>query len=224
VRSWKGWFITFEGTEGSGKTTQVEMFCQYLEECGISHMRLREPGGTPMGDALRKILLDRENTTMRPDAELFLYLASRAQLFHQVILPALGEGLVVVCDRFSDSTVAYQGYGRGIDLDWIGRLHYHVLGGQKPDLTILVDCPVENGLGRTRRRTANQADGFREDRFEREAVNFHQRVRSGYSKIAEQEPQRVAVLNGRSSREDLHHDILDVIAKRCPIPCLFEKL
>jgi dTMP kinase len=223
MRRWKGWFITFEGTEGSGKTTQVEMFCKYLEKHGISHFRTHEPGGTPIGDAIRKILLDRQNTAMRPDTELLLYLASRAQLFHQLILPALGKGQVVVCDRFADSTVAYQGYGRGIDLQWILTLNSQILGGQKPDLTILVDYPVEDGLRRTRRRIDEQVEGFCQDRFEREELAFHQRVRSGYLKIAEEEPHRVVVLNGRTSPQKLHAEILSVIAKRCPLPCLLDR-
>jgi len=224
VKKWKGWFITFEGTEGSGKTTQVEMFCKYLERCGISPVRLREPGGTVIGDAIRKILLDRENTQMEPDAELFLYLASRSQVFHQVILPALEAGRVVVCDRFADSTVTYQGYGRGIDLQWIKGLHQHILSGRQPDATILVNCPVEDGLMRTRRRLAHQPEDFREDRFEREHVSFHHRVQAGYLKIAEEEPQRVIVVDGRNSPEDLHREILGAIATRCPIPCLLERL
>ena len=183
VRQWKGWFITFEGTEGTGKTTQVALFCSYLQTHGIAHIRLREPGGTSIGDAIRAILLDRANSAMRPEAELFLYLASRAQLFHEKILPALEKGLIVVCDRFLDSTVAYQGYGRGIDLQWIQQLHHQILLGRKPDLTILVDCPVEDGLSRTHNRAASQKGSIREDRFERETIAFHQRVHAGYLNI-----------------------------------------
>ncbi len=224
MSGWKGWFITFEGTEGSGKTTQVELFCRYLEWRGISHIRTRDPGGTPIGETVRKILLDRKNTNMRPETELFLYLSSRSQLFHQVILPALERGQVVICDRFADSTVAYQGYGRGIDLEWIRFLHHRILGDKRPDLTILVDCPVKEGLERTKLRMANKGTCFREDRFEQEAVSFHLRVRAGYLKIANQEPHRVVKVNGRSSPEDLHQEILRVILKRCPIPCLLERL
>ncbi|MBW2146458.1 MAG: dTMP kinase [Deltaproteobacteria bacterium] len=224
MNGWKGLFITFEGTEGSGKTTQVELFCRYLDERGISHIRTRDPGGTPIGEAVRKILLDRENTNMRPETELLLYLSSRYQLFHQVILPALEQGRIVVCDRFADSTVAYQGYGRGIDLEWIRLMHHQILGDKKPDLTILFDCPVKEGLERTKHRMSTQGEHCREDRFEQEAVSFHQRVRTGYLKIAEQEPHRVIKVNGRNSPEDLHREILSVISKRCPNPCLLGKL
>ena len=190
MRSWDmsptGLFITLEGGEGSGKSTQADLLARALEAWGRRVVSLREPGGTQLGEELRQLLLHRQ-TAMSPAAELLLFLAARAELVQSVIRPALAEGAIVICDRFSDSTFAYQGYGRGLDLDELRRLNAYATGGLTPDLTVLLDLPVEAGRGRKQRD---------EDAFQREDDAFHERVRQGYLELARQEPDRWLVLDG----------------------------
>lgn len=187
-----GWFITFEGIEGCGKTTQIKRLATELENQGHSVRVTREPGGCPIADQIRSILLDGGNRAMTPLAELLLYAAARAQHIAEVIAPALAAGQVVLCDRFTDATLAYQGYARGLDLKLVNDLNTLATTGIKPDLTILLDCPVEIGLGRA--TTPVNAHGIKEERFELESLAFHQRVRNGYLEIARQEPERLCVL------------------------------
>jgi dTMP kinase len=188
-----GLFVTFEGGEGSGKTTQLKALLAHLRAAGRDAIETRDPGGTPIGKQIRELLLDRENTRMTAMAELFLYEASRAQLVDEVIRPALREGRVILCDRFTDSTLAYQGHGRGLDRDLILRLNDWATGGLRAHLTLFLDLSPEVGLARARERLAHPKT--RRDRIEEEVLGFHQRVREGYQAIAAAEPERVIVLD-----------------------------
>lgn len=188
-----GLFITFEGGEGSGKTTQLKALLTHLRSTGRDAVETRDPGGTPIGKQIRALLLDRENTLMAPATELLLYEASRAQLVHEVIRPALATGRIVLCDRFTDSTVAYQGYGRGLELELIARLNALATDGLRPDLTFLLDLDPAVGLLRATQRVAEHQGPH--DRIEEEVLAFHQRVRSGYRAIAAADPERVIVLD-----------------------------
>ncbi|OHB28273.1 MAG: dTMP kinase [Desulfuromonadaceae bacterium GWC2_58_13] len=176
-------FITFEGIEGCGKSTQAGLLAKRLTGRRMSVLTTREPGGCPIADAIRQILLDPANTTLVPRAELLLYAAARAQHVTEVIEPALRKGLIVICDRFTDATLAYQGFGRGLDIDLIHTLNQVATGGIQPDLTLLLDMPQEEGLKRAiQRNTA--ASLAHEERFERETLEFHGKVRNGYRQMA----------------------------------------
>lgn len=181
----KGYFITFEGAEGSGKSTQIRNAVAFLKKRGHSVVMLREPGGTRISEAIRQILLDKDLKEMARVTELLLYLAARAQIVHEKILPALKKGKVVICDRFEDSTRAYQGFGRKISLKAIDHASRLVRGALKPDLTFVLDIDIKKGLER----------GGRHDRIEREALSFHQRVRRGFLALARKEPKRMVVLD-----------------------------
>jgi dTMP kinase len=203
-------FITFEGVEGSGKTTQIQRLKKYLTQKGISCKVTREPGGCPIGEKVRKILLNPDHHEMVPTTELLLYEAARAQHVKEVIKPFLKKGGIVLCDRFSDATLAYQGYGRRIDLKWIDRLSHLSSQGIKPDVTFLLDCPSDVGLKRAlqRNRTLKQE---REERFEREEIQFHQRVRKGYLAIAKKEPRRVKVIDTRKGEKEAFEKIRKIV-------------
>ena len=181
----KGYFITFEGTEGSGKSTQIRNAVAFLLKKGRSVVMLREPGGTRISEAIREILLDKSNKEMAHVTELLLYLAARAQIVREKILPALKKGKVVISDRFEDSTWAYQGFGRKISLKAIEEASRLVRGALKPDLTFVLDIDIVKGLKR----------GGRHDRIEREALSFHKRVRRGFLALAKKEPRRMVVLD-----------------------------
>ena len=200
-----GLFITFEGGEGSGKTTQLRGLLSHLRATGRVAIETRDPGGTPIGKRIRALLLDPGSVGMAPAAELLLYEASRAQVVHEVIRPALARGELVLCDRFTDSTVAYQGYGRGLDLGLIGQLNALATEGLRPDLTILLDLDPALGLARAARRVAQQ--GSRHDRIEEEVLAFHQRVRTGYQAVAAGEPERVMVLDASGGVAVIEADI-----------------
>jgi dTMP kinase len=195
----RGLLITFEGGEASGKTTQSELLAIHLEAGGWKVLRLREPGGTLLGEEVRRLLLDRDDG-LTAEAELLLFLAARAELVRRVILPALVAGAVVICDRFSDSTYAYQGYGRGLALDTVRRLDAWATGGLKPDLTLLLDLPVEL----SRRRL-----GDNNDVFEREDDAFHERVREGYFALASQEPRRWVVVDASLDAQTIANLIVE---------------
>ena len=199
-------FITFEGIEGCGKTTQINHLTAHLKEKHLPFLLTREPGGTAIGERIRQILLSSENSRMEPVTELFLYVAARAQHISQVVIPALREGKTVLCDRFTDATLAYQGNGRGLNPAWIEEIHDRFLKGLKPDLTFLLDLPVEEGLRRAWKRMENQA--VKEDRFEKEALAFHRRVREGYLLLARKEPGRIVVLDGTKDEPSLRREIL----------------
>lgn len=196
--------ITFEGGDGTGKTTQISALESHFRGLARSAIVTREPGGTAFGTLMRKALLEVGEHEIAASTELFLYLADRAQHVHEIILPAIHARTVVLCDRFTDSTLAYQGYGRGMDLDWLRRLNDHASDGVRPDLTFLFDCPVEISLARTaRRRTRSVVDNSKIDRFERETVEFHERVRLGFLKMAEAEPQRFRVIDASQPVEEI---------------------
>ena len=203
-------FITFEGVEGSGKTTQIQRLTKYFSQKGISCKVTREPGGCLIGEKVRKILLNPDHREMVPSSELLLYEASRAQHVEEVIKPFLKKGGVVLCDRFSDATLAYQGYGRKIDLKWIERLNHLSSQGVKPDVTFLLDCPSDVGLKRAlyRNRTLKQEN---EERFEKEKIQFHRRVRKGYLAIAKKEPRRVKVIDTREGEEKVFQKIRKIV-------------
>jgi dTMP kinase len=201
-------FITFEGPDGSGKSTQIELAANYLRRRGCAVSCAREPGGTPIGDQIRQVLHDVKNTAMAARAEILLYSASRAQLVEQVILPRLAEGGVVLCDRYADSTYAYQGYGRGLDFDTLRVITGFATQNLKPDLTIYLDLAVEEGLKRkTIANTAGQGEWNRMDQLE---LTFHRRVRDGYLAMAQAEPARWLVVNAAAPMEE----VSEVICQR----------
>lgn len=202
-----GLFITFEGIEGSGKTTQVRMLADYLKKKGQGVVTTREPGGTVIGDKIRAILLNAAHDGMSPMTELLLYAAARNQHIAEVIRPALDKRKIVLCDRYADATTAYQGAARKISPEIISSIHKIATGGLKPDHTILMDLPVETGLGRAISRNVSNRDSKKEDRFEREDLEFHRRVREGYLTIARAEPKRVVIIDARNDIETIHHDI-----------------
>jgi dTMP kinase len=187
-----GLFITLEGVEGSGKTTQAKLIAEALRERGYQVLATREPGGTRAGDTIRAIFLD-PAVALHPEAELLLVLADRAQHVREQLQPALEQRTIVISDRYSDSTIAYQGYGRGLDLALLGRLNDFATGGTKPDLTFVLDCEAEAGLARTRQRM--RGNERTPDRFEGERAEFHRRVRQGFLAIARAEPERVTVVD-----------------------------
>ncbi len=202
--------ITFEGGDGSGKSTQIRALENYLKQAGRPCLTTCEPGGTGLGVLIRKVLLEVGAYQIAPATELFLYLADRAQHVHEIILPALGAGKIVLCDRFTDSTLAYQGYGRGLDLEGLRRLNDIAGGAARPVLTFLLDCPVECGLARTARRRAQTPAGG-EDRFEREEIEFHERVRAGFLELARAEPERFRVIDASRSVDSVAAAIRRII-------------
>jgi dTMP kinase len=204
----KGLFITLEGPEGSGKSTHAPRLAEYLRSQGRDVLLTREPGGTSIGDQIRAILNDHANAGIHPGAEILLFCASRAQLVNQMIRPHLERGGTVVCDRFSDSTLAYQGYGRGYKLSVLRSITALADGGLKPNLTLLLDLPVEVGL--TRRRKSG-GDWNRLDALE---LEFHQRVRQGYLELARKEPRRWAVIQTNREEDPVWADILQAVAAR----------
>ncbi len=208
----KGFLITFEGIEGCGKSTQINRLARFLKEKGYPVKKIKEPGGTKVGEALRKILLDPKNRDMTSYTELLLYLASRSQLIFRLILPALQKGRVVLCDRFIDSTVAYQGYGRGLDLDKIEELNELITAGVKPDLTIVLDISPQEGLRRIEKRKRGKAK--KRDRIEAEELSFHEKVREGYLKLAEREPERIIVLKADKKMEEIQEEIRKIVLNK----------
>jgi dTMP kinase len=203
-------FITFEGVEGSGKTTQIERLRRYLTQMGIPCRVTREPGGCPIGERIRKILLNPDHLGMSPLSELLLYEASRAQHVTEVVKPLLKKGMIVLCDRFNDASIAYQGYGRKVDLKWVEKLNRLSSQGIKPDFTFLLDCPSDVGLKRALRRN-QMLKKEKEGRFEKEKIQFHHRVRRGYLSIASKEPHRVKVIDTREGEEKVFEKIRRIV-------------
>lgn len=196
-------FITFEGIEGTGKSTQIALLKSHLEARGRKVLVTLEPGGSRIGAELRRVLLSLENRDITPQAELFLYLADRAQHVAQVVRPALEAGMVVLSDRFADSTVAYQAFGRGMDPEELHRLNTIAVGGLWPDLTIVLDLPPEVGLKRAVDRNTREGKSVAEGRFEAESLAFHARVRQGYLTWAARFPQRMRVVDATGTPEDI---------------------
>lgn len=207
-------FITFEGIEGSGKSTQVKLLKEHLTKEGSDVLLVREPGGTVIGEEVRSILLNKEKGDgMDGLTELLLYEACRVEIVKNVIKPALENKQVVICDRFTDSTVSYQGYARGLDIDLINSLNEKASLGIKPDLTILIDLPVEAGLKRANARIddAKVESCNREDRFEQEGTEFHEKVRGGFLEIAKNDPKRVKIVDGNREISAIHLDICAIL-------------
>lgn len=203
----KGKFITFEGPEGSGKSTQIEMLHCYLLKKGYDCIKTHEPGGTGVGEMIRKIVLGAREQNIADRAELLLMLADRAQHTAEVILPALNAGKVVLCDRYNDSTMAYQGYGRGLDLEEVRRLCEYASLRLQPDLTFLLDVEVATGLSRSegRRKSAGKQEV---DRFESAGRSFHEKVRAGYLSLAKDNPNRIVVLGPSQDVAQVHAQIV----------------
>ena len=204
-----GMFITFEGPEGSGKSTQIKRLAERLNTCGIQTLLTREPGGTRTGEAIRNLLQhESSDAEMAHRTEVLLFCASRAQIVQQVIRPALEQGTWVLCDRFTDSTLAYQGYGRGFTLDELRALNNFATGGLKPDLTLLLDIPVEESFRRISARAAEI------DRIERTERSFHERLRTGYLELAKTEPVRFRVITSDRPLAQTSEELWQLVQKR----------
>lgn len=197
----KGLFITFEGADGCGKTTQMKLLAEYLKQQGKDVVLTREPGGKGLGEKVREILLNYEGP-VSDRCEFFLFLADRAQNIDIIVNPAVENGKIVLCDRHIDSTVAYQGYGRGLDIERINKLNDIATNGKKPDLTFVFDIDVETSMKRV---------GKEKDRMESAGIDFHNRVRKGYLELAKQEPKRIKVLDATKSIEEIHNNIIKII-------------
>lgn len=200
-------FITFEGPEGSGKTSQIQLLSEFLTGKGLSVCLTREPGGTEIGNQIREILTRMDNNAMHPRTEILLFLAARAQLVEQLIRPQINQGSLVLCDRYADSTLAYQGYGHGIDLNLLQRLLSFATGDLWPDLTLLLDIESEKGLGRKRK-------GGEWNRLDAYALAFHQRVRQGYLDLAKREPDRWVIIDASQPFDDVQSQLRSVILQR----------
>jgi len=198
-------FITFEGPDGSGKSTQIRLLEEHLRGLGHAVLITREPGGTSIGDQIRAVLHDIKNVEMTREAEFLLYSASRAQLVRQVIQPHLSRGGTVLCDRFADSSMAYQGYGRELELEAIRLITRFATADLKPDLTVYLDLPVEVGL--QRKQSAHAAQGGEWNRLDQQTMDFHRRVRQGYHRMAQAEPERWLVVDATQSVADTHATI-----------------
>lgn len=205
-------FITLEGIEGSGKTTQLDPMVAFLTQKGHDCIVTREPGGTRIGQQIRAILLDPHNKALDPLSELLLYAADRAQHIKTKIIPDLSAGKTVICDRFFDATTVYQGYGRDLDISIINMLHQIVLDGLKPDLTILFDLPVETGLSRAWKQINDGSRSDLETRFEEEALAFHQKIRDGYLELAKREPDRFRIIDAGGSKETVKEAVTNTLS------------
>jgi dTMP kinase len=206
----RGRFITFEGPEGSGKSTQLRLLGERLLKNGRDVLETQEPGGTPIGIQIRHVLLDAKNRELCPTAELLLMFASRAQNVDELILPALSAGRTVLSDRFTDSTMVYQGVGRGLGADLVYELDRIACRGLVPDLTLVFDIDAETGLARARRRNARKEDS--ETRMEDQDVGFHRRVRDAYRQLAADEPRRVRLIDGSQTREAVAEQVWQTVA------------
>ncbi len=201
-------FITLEGPEGSGKSMQICDLAEFLRQQGYQVLTTREPGGTFIGDQIREVIMRMDNTMMNPRTEILLFCAARAQIVAEVIRPSLEKGLVVISDRYADSTLAYQGYGHGLDLDILKQILHFATGGLQPDLTLLLDVDVEEGLSRRR------IGGGEWNRLDAQQLAFHQRVRQGYLKMAAEEPERWRIINARQKPDRVQVDIQTVITEK----------
>ena len=212
-------FITLEGIEGSGKTTQIKNIVEFLENKGYDCVVTREPGGTKIGEKIRSILLDPENRDMEPACELLLYFSDRVQHIKELINPALSEGKTIICDRFFDATLVYQGYARGLSIDLIIKLHQMIAYGLKPDITILLDLLPEIGLSRAWEQIDNGSRSGGETRFEKETLLFHEKIRAGYLELARLEPKRFRVIDASKSENQVKQQIINELTlevRACP--------
>ncbi len=204
-------FITLEGIEGSGKTTQTGHISRFLHSRGFDVVVTREPGGTEVGGKIRSILLDPENKDMTPGAELLLYTADRVQHIRQVIQPALASGKIVLCDRYFDATLVYQGYARGLDIHAIQELHRLMCDGLSPALTLLFDLTPEEGLSRAWKQIHNGDRSGSETRFEKETVDFHRKVRRGYLELAQRMPDRFQIIDASQDEEGVRQQVFAIL-------------
>ena len=211
-------FITFDGIEGCGKTTQIRLAEVWLRERGVSVLATAEPGGTPLGRKIREILLNRGSWAIGAEAELLLFAAARAQHVREAILPALEKGEWVLCDRFADATLAYQGFGRGLDAGFIRTLNAFSGQGLEPERTLLFDLPVEVGLARAKKRASGLMPEVAEDRFEQEERAFHGRIREGYLALAAAEPERFRIIDGAGSVETVQREVCRCLEALPQIP------
>jgi dTMP kinase len=207
----RGFFLTLEGVEGGGKSTHAKRLEGGLAELGFRVSRTREPGGTPLGEALRELLLGVEGDPPVAEAELFMMLAGRAQHLRRFILPRLDRGGIVICDRFSDASLAYQGAGRGIGLDRVAAINDLAVGGIQPDLTFLIDVPIEEAMRRVKRRL-KRAGAL--DRFDQETQDFHLRVQSAYHELAARDPARFRIINAVGERDDVNRIMMEELGPR----------
>ncbi|MBW2450388.1 MAG: dTMP kinase [Deltaproteobacteria bacterium] len=205
-------FISFEGIEGSGKTTHAKHTVRFLNDKGHDCVITREPGGTRIGEKIRAILLDPLSRDMDPLAELLLYTADRAQHIKEYILPLLSDGKMVLCDRYYDATMAYQGFARGLDVDLIDTMHKLLFENLKPDLTLLLDLPPEIGLERAWKQINNGNRISEETRFEEERLSFHRRVREGYLELSRREPERFRVIDASKKEHEVQKEIIKILA------------
>jgi dTMP kinase len=201
-------FITLEGPDGSGKSMQIPQLADFIRQQGYEVLTTREPGGTSIGDQIRQVIMKLGNTSMQPRTEILLFCAARAQIVEEVLRPALARGVIVISDRYADSTLAYQGYGHGVDLEELRRLLAFTTGGLKPDLTLLVDVDAEIGLKR------RQSCGGEWNRLDAYAISFHKRVRDGYHQLAQAEPDRWRVIDGSQTPEMVQSNLRRVVAEK----------
>lgn len=204
-------FITLEGPEGSGKSSQLPELAKWIRGQGYEVFTTREPGGTTIGDQIRAVLGNLENTAMQPRTEILLFLAARAQIVEEVIRPLLAKGTIILCDRYADSTLAYQGYGHGVNLDTLRKLLDFATGGLYPDLTLLLDLDVQSGLNRRKN------SGGEWNRLDAYAVAFHKRVRQGYLELAQLEPDRWITINAANPFEKVQLDLQKALAEKLPV-------
>ena len=205
----QGRFVSFEGIEGCGKTTQIALLSEALSRRDISHSVTREPGGTAVGEGIRRILLHSETIHLTAAAELLLFYASRSQNILEKIEPSLARGEVVICDRFYHASMAYQGYGRGIPIEFIEKLTDLVCGERRPEITILLDIEPEVGLARARSRNSKRSED--EGRFEMEEIPFYTRIRNGYLELAARESNRIQIVAANRSIDTIHKEILEIL-------------
>ena len=212
----KGYFITLEGGEGAGKSTQIKRLARALENVGINTITTREPGGAPGAEEIRNLLVNGETKRWAPMAEVLLHTAARAEHLDKTVIPALKNGSWVISDRFSDSTLAYQGFGHGVDKAVIENIYRDAFSNFKPDLTLIIDISPDVGLARAGTRAAGDTNP-NEDRYERMGVSFHQRIRNGFLEIAKENPERCVVINGELDEDGVFSAIKDAVIKRFEI-------
>lgn len=197
-------FVTFEGCEGVGKTTQVQLLKKYLDDLGVDYLLLREPGGNPISEKIRSIILDTNNSTMTKECETMLYCAARAQLVAEIIKPALDEGKIVLCDRFMDSTFAYQGYARGLGLDYVEKLNSAACNGTLPELTIFFDLEPVKAFAR-------KGGQDKDDRLEQESIQFHNNVYLGYKEAQKRSNGRIISIDASKDVDTIHNEVIQVL-------------
>ncbi len=208
AKSLKGTFITFEGSEGCGKSTQAKLLCSYLKNKKKKVLHIREPGGIKISEKIRKVLLDVKNKEMTKECEVLLYMAARAQLVDEIILPALKKGTIVVCDRFLDSTLAYQGYGCGIDVSLIEQVGYFATKGIAPDITFLLDMQISKSFSRIRQA---------KDRIEQRSVKYHNQVRLGYLALAKKDSKRITIIQANDDVNSIKQTIEKLVCEKLKI-------